>query len=148
MYAGSLSTAKWNPATKDFDVAPAYDFAAVKAGVPLEMYTNKKATRLYVTTAKPGQLHIFDISKDKSKPVLVKSIATSGGAHHVAFTRDGRYAYVQNALLNLPDMSDGSITIIDLKKEAVVGSVDTLKNAGLNPNSMVLLPKWNDPAGH
>lgn len=148
MYAGSLSTAKWNPAKKDFDVAPAHDFGAIKAGVPLEMYANKKATRLYVTTAKPGQLHIFDISKDKSKPVLVKSIATAEGAHHVAFTRDGRYAYVQNALLNLPGMSDGSITIIDLKKGAVVGSVDTLKNAGLNPNSIVLLPKWNDPAGH
>ena len=45
-------------------------------------------------------------------------------------------------------MSDGSITIIDMKKEAVIGSVDTLKNMGLNPNSIVLLPQWNDPAGH
>ena len=70
------------------------------------------------------------------------------GAHHVAFTLDGRYAFVQNALLNLPGMSDGSITVIDLKTESVVGSVDTLKNAGYNPNSMVLLPRWNDRAGH
>jgi len=57
-------------------------------------------------------------------------------------------AYVQNTLLNLPGMSDGSITVIDLKIEKVIGSVDTLKNMGYNPNSMVLLPRWNDPAGH
>ena len=58
------------------------------------------------------------------------------------------YAYVQNALLNLPGMSDGSITIVDLKVEKVIGSVDTLKNKGYNPNSIVLLPKWNELAGH
>ncbi len=84
----------------------------------------------------------------RRRPKLLKSIATAEGAHHVAFTLDGQYAFVQNTLLNLPGMSDGSITIIDMKKEAVVGSVDTLKNMGLNPNSIVLLPQWNDPAGH
>jgi hypothetical protein len=26
--------------------------------------------------------------------------------------------------------------------------MDTLKNAGLNPNSIVLLPQWNDLMGH
>ena len=76
------------------------------------------------------------------------SIATAEGAHHVAFTKDWRYAFVQNTLLNLPGMSDGSITVIDLKTEKVVGSVDTLKNDGYNPNSIVLLPEWNDLAGH
>jgi hypothetical protein len=45
-------------------------------------------------------------------------------------------------------MSDGSITVVDLKTEAVVASFDTLKNTGYKPNSMVLLPAWNDFAGH
>ena len=48
----------------------------------------------------------------------------------MAFTKDWRYAFVQNALLNLPGMSDGSITIVDLKEQKVIGSVDTLKNKG------------------
>lgn len=78
----------------------------------------------------------------------MKSIPTAEGAHHVAFTKDWRYAFVQNALLNLPGMSDGSITIVDLKQQKVIGSVDTLKNKGYNPNSIVLLPQWNDLAGH
>jgi DNA-binding beta-propeller fold protein YncE len=148
MYGGTLWAATWNPAKQDFDVAQFYDFATVKAGVPLEMYFNKKADRFYVTTAKPGHMHIFDVGKDPRNPKLIKSIPAAEGAHHVAFTKDGRYAFVQNALLNLPGMSDGSITVIDMQKEAVVGSIDTLKDKGFNPNSIVLLPEWNDPAGH
>ena len=42
-------------------------------------------------------------------------------------------------------MSDGSITIVDLKEQKVIGSVDTLKNKGYNPNSIVLLPKVEPP---
>lgn len=148
MYGGTLSTAVWDPVKKDFRVQQAFDFAPLKAGVPLEIYFNKKGDRMYVTTAKPGHFHIFELGKDAATPRLLKSIPAAEGAHHVAFTLDGRYVFVQNALLNLPGMSDGSITVIDLQKEAVVGSVDTLKNKGLNPNSIVLLPQWNDPAGH
>ena len=96
----------------------------------------------------PGHLHIFDIGADPLKPKLLKSIATAAGAHHVAFTKDGLYAFVQNNLLSLPGMSDGSVTVIDLQKGEVVKSMDTLKNQGLNPNLIVLLPEWNDPAGH
>jgi DNA-binding beta-propeller fold protein YncE len=147
MYGGTLWTAKWNPAKKDFEVAQAHDFNADKIGVPLEIYFTRKGDRMYVTTAKPGHLHVFD-TRDALKPKLMKSIPAGEGAHHVAFTRDGRYAFVQNALLNLPGMSDGSVTVVDLKTEKVVGSMDALKNKGLNPNSMVLLPKWNDLAGH
>jgi DNA-binding beta-propeller fold protein YncE len=148
MYEGTLWAAIWNAAKKDFDVTQAFDFGAVKAGVALEIYFNEKGDRLYVTTAKPGHFHIFDIGKDPTKPRLLKTIQAAEGAHHVAFTKDWRYAFVQNTLLNLPGMSDGSITVIDLKTEKVVRSVDTLKNDGYNPNSIVLLPQWNHLAGH
>ena len=148
MYGGSLWTASWNAKNKSFDVALAHDFSAQKAGVPLELYFSPKSDRLYVTTAKPGHLHIFDLKAGPAKPKLVKTIAIAEGAHHVAFTKDWRYAFVQNALLNLPGMSDGSITVVDLKEQKVIASVDTLKNKGYNPNSIVLLPKWNHLAGH
>jgi YVTN family beta-propeller protein len=148
MYGNSLSVAVWDPAKKEFAVRQVFDFAPQKMGVPLEMYFNDRADRLYVTTAKPGHFHIFDISRDPAKPKLLKTLPAAEGAHHVAFTKDWRYAFVQNSLLNLPGMSDGSITVIDLKQEKVVGSVDTLKNRGFNPNSIVLLPEWNHPAGH
>ena len=148
MYGGTLWTATWNAKKKDFELAEAFDFATQKVGVPLEMYFNDTGDRLYVTTAKPGHLHIFDISADKAKPRLLKTLPAAEGAHHVGFTKDWRFAFVQNSLLNLPGMSDGSITIVDLQSLETVGSVDTLKNMGLNPNSIVLLPQWNHPAGH
>ena len=148
MYGGTLWSATWNPQTKDFDVAQLFDFATVKAAVPLEMYFNEKVDRLYVTTAKPGHLHIFDISKGLGKPELLTSVPAAEGAHHVAFTKDERFAYVQNALLNLPGMSDGSVTVVDLTKGAAVGSINALKDSGFNPNCIVLLPQWNNPAGH
>lgn len=148
MYAGTLSLASWDQAKKDFVVEQVYDFGTQKAGVPLELYFNSKGDRLYVTTAKPGHMHVFDISSGARTPKLIKSVPAAEGAHHIAFTKDGRYAYVQNALLNLPGMSDGSITVVDMQKFEVIGSLDTLKNQGLNPNSIVLLPQWNDPAGH
>lgn len=148
MYGGTLWTATWDPAGKRFDVRQAVDFSVHEAGVPLEMYAGGNGARLYVTTAKPGAFHIFDINSDPAKPKLLKTLPAAEGAHHVAFTKDGRYAYVQNSLLNLPGMSDGSVTVIDLEKGTVGGEITTLKAQGFNPNCIVLLPEWNDPAGH
>ena len=45
-------------------------------------------------------------------------------------------------------MDNGSIKVVDLNSEKVIASVDTLKNKGFTPNSLVLLPKWNHLAGH
>lgn len=148
MYGNTLWTATWNPDSQDFEVAEAFDFAGHDVAVPLELYFNDDASRLYVTTAKPGHLHIFDISEDMTQPKLMTSIATAEGAHHAAFNREMTHAWVQNSLLNLPGMSDGSVTVIALDEGKAVGSVDTLKNEGFNPNSIVLLPQWNNPAGH
>lgn len=148
MFGHALWTATWNPSTEDFETAEAFSFAELDAGVPLEIYFSDDSTRLYVTTAKPGHLHIFDISADPGKPELIQSIATAEGAHHVAFNKDMSLAWVQNSLLNLPGMSDGSISVVDLAQGKVIASVDTLKDEGFNPNSLVLMPKWNHLAGH
>jgi hypothetical protein len=151
VYGGTLWTATWDAQKKDFAVAQAFDFGTVKAGVPLEIYVTSKggkADQLHVTTAKPGHLHIFDIGKDAAKPQLLKSIATAEGAHHVGYTQDGKLAIVQNSFLNLPGMSDGSFTVVDLAKGEAIATVDTLKDQGFAPNSVVLLPQWNDMAGH
>jgi DNA-binding beta-propeller fold protein YncE len=148
MFGATLWALTWNEAAQDFDASQVVDFNTMGAGVALEMYFNTAGDRLYVTTAVPGQFHIFDTSDGPLTPKLLKTLPAGEGAHHVAFTKDGRYAFVQNSLLNLPGMADGSITVIDLVKGEVVASMDTLKDAGLNPNLIVLLPEWNDFAGH
>jgi len=148
MFGGTMWTVAWNPKKQDFDVSQVFDFSTIGAGIPLEMYFNNDSSRMYVTTAKPGNLHIFDMTGGPMKPKLVKTLDAGEGAHHVAFTKDEKYAFVQNALLNLPGMSDGSITVVDLESGKVVGSVNTLKDQGYNPNCLVLLPEWNHLAGH
>ncbi len=132
MFEGKLWTAIWQANNRTFDFQPVFDFAEVKQGVPLEIYFNRAHDKLFVTTANPGALNIFDISGESAtKPVLLKSIPTAAGAHHVVFSPDEKYAFVQNNFLNLPNMDDGSITVIDLQKMEKKTSIDTLKNKGL-----------------
>ncbi|MFQ5548987.1 MAG: YncE family protein [Woeseia sp.] len=148
MYGGTLWTATWNGKKKEFDFAKAFDFAPEEVGVPLEIYFPDDGSEMHITTANPGRMHFFDIGKNPAKPKLEKTLEAGEGAHHVAYTKDGRYAYVQNSLLNLPGMSDGTITVVDLQKEAVIDTINTFVENGFNPNCMVLLPEWNHPMGH
>jgi len=140
MFGGTLWTAVWNPGTKGFSFNQVDDYGARGHGVALEIEHNKKGDRLYVTTAKPGHVNVYDIS-DPQKPKFLKAIPAAAGAHHLVFSPDERYLFVQNSLLNLPGMSDGSITVIDVAKGEPIASMDTLKNMGLNPNCIVLLPQ-------
>lgn len=148
MFGATLWALSWDAALEDFVPKQVFNFNDLKAGIALEMYFNQKGDRLYVTTGVPGHFHIFDISADPLNPKLLKSIPTAEGAHHVGISKDEKYAFVQNSLLNLPGMSDGSVTVIDLERQKVVKSMDTLKDAGLTPNSIVLLPEWNSFGGH
>ena len=52
------------------------------------------------------------------------------------------------AIINLPGMNDGSVSIVDMRKREVIGSMDSLKDDDFNPNCIVLLAEWNDLAGH
>ena len=148
MYDASMWTVTWNPDSETFEAAPGYDFSDVEAAMPLEIYFNANGSEMYVSTANPGKMHFFDLSDGGRTATLVKTLDTAGGAHHIAFTKDGRYAFVQNSLLNLPGISDGSVTVVDMAKREVIDSMDSLKDNGFNPNSIVLLADWNDPAGH
>ena len=81
------------------------------------------------------------------KPKLLKTLPAAQGAHHVAFSPDGRYAFVQNGMLNLPGFSDGSITVIDLEKMEVFDNITTFKDAGYAINHILMLPEWHRTPG-
>jgi DNA-binding beta-propeller fold protein YncE len=148
IYGGTLWLAIWDPARKEFDFQQVFDFASIGSSIPLNISFSEKGNLLYVTTGIPGHLNIFDISEDPSYPKLLHSIKTAEGAHHVAFSPDKQYAFVQNNLLNLPGLSDGSISVVDLVKGETVASINTFKNQGLNPNCIILLPEWSTGHGH
>jgi hypothetical protein len=147
MFGGTLWSATWDNGGKAFKFQQVFDFNLVKQGVVLEVAYNEKRDRMYVTTAKPGHLNIFDISQP-AQPKLIKAVPTAGGAHHVVLSPDEHYAFVQNSFLNLPEMDDGSISVIDLEKLARIASIDTLKELGFNPNCIVLLPEWQHGPAH
>ena len=147
MFGNTLWTGIWNSKSQSFSFLPVFDFNPLKQGVPLEIYYNHSLDRMYISTASPGYLNVFDI-KNPAKPILLKAIPTAPGAHHVVFSPDERYAFVQNSLLSLPNMSDGSITVVDLQNFTVKTSIDTFKNRGLNPNCIVMMPKWHHDNAH
>lgn len=139
MGGGTLWTGVWRETEKRLDLDRAFDFSTIGQAMPLEMEFSAAGDRLYVTTAKPGALNVFDIA-DTAKPRLIASVPAAEGAHHLVFSPDGRYAFVQNSLLNLPGLNDGSVTVVDLTAMKPAGAVDVLKKAGFNPNCIVLLP--------
>ncbi len=102
-------------------------------------WINRKGDRLYVTVAKPGVVTVYDLG-DLAPPRFLQTIPAAPGAHHLVFSPDEKYLFAQNSLLNLPGMDDGSITVIDIAQGKAIECVNTLKDAGYNPNSIVLLP--------
>lgn len=139
MMEGTLWAGVWDPTTKTFSFAQVDDFGPRQQGMPLEMLYNTKGDRLYVTTAKPGFVNLYD-NREPRRPKFLKTIPAAAGAHHTVLSPDEQYLFVQNSLLNLDGLSDGSITVIDLTQDKVIGSIDTLKAQGYNPNCIMLLP--------
>jgi len=148
MNDASLWVVSWNSETGGFDSQAGHDFSTDGAAVPLEIYFNADGSEMHVTTSNPGKMHFFDLSDDRKSATLTKTLDTAGGAHHIAYTADGKYAYVQNSFINLPGMNDGSISVVDMETREVIDSWDTLKDNGFNPNCIVLLGEWNDRMGH
>ena len=146
MLEGTLWAGVWDPKAQAFSFNQVDDFGPRQQGMPLEMLYNAKGDRLFVTTAKPGFVNLYDNS-DPRQPKFLKTIPAAPGAHHSVLSPDERYLFVQNSLLNLEGMSDGSITVIDLTKDKVLGSIDTLKAQGFNPNCIMLLPNHFQQAG-
>jgi len=146
MFDATLWAGIWDPKTRSFSFAQVDDLGARAQGMALEMLYNAKGDRLYVTTAKPGFVNLYD-NTDPRKPKFLRAIPAAPGAHHAVLSPDERYLFVQNSLLNLEGLSDGSITVIDLTKGTAVGSIDTLKAQGFNPNCIMLLPNHFQQAG-
>lgn len=147
MNEGRIWIAEWQPELETFSFRGDFDFAAIDQGVALEVYFNAAGDRAYVTTALPGHLNAFDIS-DPRAPKHLYAAEAAGGAHHLVFSPDGERAYVQNSLINIPGMNDGSISVIDLVAGEKVGSIDTFKDAGLTINTIMLTPEAEDFHAH
>ena len=74
-------------------------------------------------------------------PVFLNVMPAWPAAHHPDFSADERYLFMQDSLLYLPRISDGSVTVIDVAKGEPIASMETLGKQGLDPGCLVLLPR-------
>ncbi len=144
---GTLWVAAWKPAKQEFEFQQVFDFGTTEGGIPITINIDYDENRLFVSSTNPGHFHIFDITGDPMKPKLLKTLRAAQGAHHVALSPDGRLGFVQNGVLNLPGLSDGSITVVDLEKLEVIDSINTFKDAGYAINHILMLPEWHRTLG-
>src|SRR4029079_2770286 len=82
MFDATLWAGIWNPKTQSFSFNQVDDFGAREQGMPLEMLYNAKGDRLYVTTAQPGFVNLYD-NTDPRQPKFLKAIPAAPGAHHI-----------------------------------------------------------------
>ena len=115
MNDSTLWVLTWGAESGSFDSSPGFDYSTINAAVSLEIYFNSDGSQMYTTTSNPGKMHFFDLSEDRTQATLTKTLDTTGGAHHIAFTQDGQYAFVQYSLINLPGMNDGLVSIEDMQ---------------------------------
>lgn len=110
-------------------------------GWPLEFYiypTKTGEKELFISWAVPGVVEVYSLD---NLPVLTpkRSFATGAGAHHMAFfrTRSGREVVaVQNNLLNIDGLNDGTITVHDVYTGQLLGTADLPSRYGIMPEAV------------
>jgi hypothetical protein len=108
---------------------------------PLEFYVHTRRdgeTELYVSFAQPGVVHVYGLD-DLPSLTLRRILAAAPGAHHLAFfeTSAGReVVVVQNNLLNLDGMNDGSLMVLDINSGEALATLDLARDHGLMPESV------------
>jgi DNA-binding beta-propeller fold protein YncE len=137
MLESSLWALIWDPETQNFDPKLVDDGESRGQSWPLEMYLGPDRN-LYVTWAQPGVVNVYDIEKPES-PKLIKTLPADVGAHHIAFSEDGRYMFVQNNLLNLEGLNSGTISVVDLHSGELISTVKSFVEGGWQPASILLL---------
>ena len=61
------------------------------------------------------------------------------GAHHVLFSPDNQYMFVQNNLLNLDGINAGTISVVDFKSGELITTLDDFVEDGMMIESLDLL---------
>jgi plastocyanin/DNA-binding beta-propeller fold protein YncE len=137
MFEGTLWAAEWDAYSSEFRFQMVEDLTARRQGIPLEMYIGPDGY-FYLSFGLPGGVNVYDIS-DPMAPKLLKTLPADAGAHHIAFSEDGKHMFVQNNLLNLEDLNAGTISVVNLESGQLVATVDAFVKQGLQPASLVLL---------
>lgn len=137
MLDATIWAAIWDESTQAFEFNLVDDGAPRGHSWPLEMTLGPEGN-LYVSFAQPGVVNVYNLD-DPTIPRLIETLPAAAGAHHIEFSADGAYLFVQNNMLNLEGMNAGTISVLDRKSGEIVATIDAFNEAGLKPESIMLL---------
>ncbi len=110
-------------------------------GWALEFYIHENhhgEKELYVSFADPGVINVYSLD-NLPELTLKRTLPAAPGAHHMTFfdTESGReVVVVQNNLLNLSGINDGSLMAVDIYTGEVLGTLDMPTEYALMPESI------------
>lgn len=137
MLEATLWAAVWDETSETFEFSIVDDGTARDQSWPLEISLGPDEN-LYVSFAQPGVVNVYSLENPEA-PRLIRTLPAEAGAHHILFSPDGRYMFVQNNLLILEGMNAGTISVVDLRTGRLTATVESFREQGLLPTSFVLL---------
>ena len=90
---------------------------------PIQTPIYPESRFFYVPEMRSGSVHKIDLEKFE----VVKSIPSGAGAHGIAYSADGKLAYVTNTWEN-------SVSVLDLEKDVVIKTI----KVGEKPNGIAV----------
>ena len=137
MFDGTIWALLWNDQTKLFEPKLVDDAKTREQGMPLDISFGPHGN-LYISFAVPGVVNEYSL-ENPEQPRLLRTIPAENGAHHVLFSPDNKYMFVQNNLLNLDGLNSGTISVVDYETGETVTTLDVFKEQGMMIESLDLL---------
>ena len=137
MFDGTIWALIWNEQTKTFDSKLVDDGKTRDQNMPLDL-TFGPSGNLYVSFANPGVVNEYSL-EDPEQPELLRTLPAQKGAHHVLFSPDNQYMFVQNNLLNIEGINAGTISVVDFETGNLLTTLDKFTEQGMMIESLDIL---------
>ena len=137
MLDGTIWALVWNEQTKSFESKLVDDGTEREQSWPLDLNVGPNGN-LYVSFAIPGVVNEYSL-ENPEQPELLRTLPAQPGAHHVLFSEDSKYMFVQNNLLNLDGLNSGTISVIDFNSGNLIATIDNLVEQGMMIESLDLI---------
>jgi DNA-binding beta-propeller fold protein YncE len=137
MFDGTIWALIWNEQAKVFDPKLVDDGKTRDQNMPLDLTFGPNGN-LYVSFANPGVVNEYSL-ENPEQPKLLRTLPAQYGAHHVLFSPDNQYMFVQNNLLNLEGINAGTISVVDFKTGNLVTTLDKFSEQGMMIESLDIL---------
>jgi DNA-binding beta-propeller fold protein YncE len=137
MLDGTIWVLVWNEDSQSFEPKLVDDGTEREQSWPLDLNIGPNGN-LYVSFAVPGVVNEYSL-ENPEQPKLLRTMPAQPGAHHVLFSEDTKYMFVQNNLLNLDGLNSGTISVIDFASGNLIATIDDLTDKGMMIESLDLI---------